>query len=426
MIGDRLEARLRLDPDGDPRHEVGRVWDRVGSAPTLRVRRPVQTALRPLGALVAVAVLVALGVFVRPLLNGPGATPSPSPSPTPLGTFDAAQIKAIVDPWLVTLGPTDRPPLSVTVLGGQGVEASYTVGTLPGSPPEASTGRIGEVSRVFLSGAIATIDACAQTQVLNCAKPIETTMRLDDPIARWWEPWPDGDPTTIRMLVEGTSGLAPIAASLDELAGSFTPGVGAALLDAAVAAPRRFAPGSQRSPVDTEWLIVDAIIPRAAGQPEENVIPTDGFPPFSTRFASQPPVGLMAGSRGNHDPVVDLDPDLLAFVGNAGGISSSSQDLAEMALETWGSTTSLDVATVAYLTDATNGRRLPIAADGLCPCADGDVRLLIRSIGHAVGWSSIMAYSWDQNTAIGVVMGRDWRDQDLDSLLHDLTTIRPG
>jgi hypothetical protein len=337
MIGDRLEARLRLDPDGDPRHQVGRVWARVGTAPTQRVRRPVITSLRPLGALLAVVVLIAAGLVIRPLINQPGKTPSPSPSPTPRPTFDPAQLRAIVDPWMVTLGPTDRPPVSVTIIGSQGVTASYTVGTLPASPPEASTGRIGELSRVYLSAAIVTLDACAQTAVLLCAKAIETTMRLDDPVARWWPPWPDADPTTVRMLLEGTSGLAPVAASLADLAGSFTPGSGPALLDAAVAAPRRFTPGSERSPVDTEWYILDAIIPVASGQPAENVIPIDG-PPFS-RLADQAPLDLMAGSRGNHDPVSDLDPALLDFVGNSYGISGSSQDLAEMAVQTWGNAT---------------------------------------------------------------------------------------
>ena len=429
MIGDRLEARLALDPDGDPRHAVGRVWDRVGSAPTLRVQRPLLTSLRPLGALIAVAVLIALGVFVRPILTGPGATPSPSPSPTRLASFSAADIKAVVDPWMVGFGPVAvRPPISVTIIDAAGIGASYTLGTLPASPPQASTGRIGEVSRVYLGAAIATIDACAQTQVLLCAKPIETTMRLDDPVAKWWPPWPDDDPTTIRNLLEGTSGLAPVAASLDDLAASFTPGSGATLLDAAVAAPRRFARGSQRSPVDTEWLILDAVIPVVTGQPAENVIPTDGSPPFSTRFANQPAESLMSGSRANRDPVVELDPALLQFVGNSAGMSSSSQDLAETALQTWATTSQLDPAIVAYLTDAANGRRSPIGAEGVCPCEGiaSQTALRIQQVGHAVGWSSIMAYSWDQNTAIGVVLGRDWRDQDLKSLLQDLTAIRPG
>ena len=422
MTGDRLEARLRLDPDGDPRHQVGRVWARVGTAPTQRIRRPVMTSLRPLGALLAVVVLIATGLVIRPILNPPGHTPLPSPSPTPLPTFSPAQLKAIVDPWMITLGPVDRPPISVTVIGSRGVTASYTVGTLPASPPEASTGRIGEISRVYISAAIVTLDACAQTNVFLCAKPIETTMRLDDPVARWWPPWPATDPTTVRMLLEGTSGLAPVAPSLADLASSFTPGSGPALLEAAVAAPRRFVPGSQRSPVDTEWLILDAIIPVASGQPAENVIPTNGL----SRFANQPPVDLMAGSRGNHDPVADLDPALLDFVGNSAGISASSEALAAMGVLTWGSAAQLDVETVAYLTDAANGRQSPIAAEGQCPCPDGTTRSLVRQIGHAVGWTSVMAYNWDQNTGIGIVMGRDWRDQDVESLLHDLTTVFPG
>jgi len=428
MIGDRLEARLRLDPDGDPRHQIGRVWDRLGAAPTLRVRRPVLTGLRPIGAIVAAAVLVALGLFVRPSLNGPGQTPSPTPSATPLPSFDASEIKAVVDPWMIGFGPVSvRPPISVTIVGVAGTEASYTLGTMPASPPEASSGRIGEVSRVYLAAAIATIDACAQTSVFLCAKPIQTTMRLDDPVAKWWPPWPADDPTTVRNLLEGTSGLAPVAASFDDLAATFTPGSGARLLDAAVAAPRRFPRGSQRSPVDTEWLILDAIIPAATGQPAENVIPTDGFLPFSTRFANQPAESPMSGSRANRDPVVELDPALLQFVGNSAGMSSSSQDLAETALDTWGSATQLDPAIVAYLTDAANGRRSPIGAEGVCPC-DGTTNqtpLRIQQIGHAVGWSSIMAYSWEQNTAIGVVLGRDWPDRYFEALLHDLATI-PG
>jgi hypothetical protein len=426
MIGDRLEARLRLDPDGDPRHQVGRVWARVGTVPTQRVHRPVITSLRPIGTLLAVAVLIAVGLVVRPIINPPGHTPTPSPSPTPLPTFNPAQLKAIVDPWMITLGPVDRPPISVTVIGSRGVTASYTLGTLPASPPEASTGRIGELSRVYVAAAIVTLDACAQTSTLLCAKPIETTMRLDDPVARWWPPWPDDDPTTVRMLLEGTSGLAAVSPSLTDLAATFTPGSGPTLMDAAVAAPRRFTPGSQRSPVDTEWLILDAIIPVASGQPAENVIPTDGFPPFSTSFANQPPLALMAGSRGNHDPVADLDPALLEFVGNSAGISASSEDLAGMAVQTWGSATTLDVETVAYLTDAANGRQSPIAALGGCPCDGNRGALLVHQIGHAIGWTSVMAYSWDQNTAIGIVMGRDWRDQDVEALLHDLTTVFPG
>jgi hypothetical protein len=213
---------------------------------------------------------------------------------------------------------------------------------------------------------------------------------------------------------------------MTELEASFTPGSGAALLDAAVAGPRRFAPGSQRSPVDTEWLILDSIIPIAAKVPAENVIPTDGFPPFQTRFANQPPEGLMSGSRADGTGIVDLDPALLGFVGNSAGMSSSSQDLAEMAVQTWGTASERDVETTRYLTDVANGRRNPIAAVGDCPCGENDVRLQVRQIGHAVGWSSIIAYSWEQNTGIGVVLGRDWRDDDLLALLHDLATISGG
>jgi hypothetical protein len=423
MIGDRLEARLRLDPDGDPRHEVGRVWRRFDGAPTMRVRRTVSTTLRPFGALVAAAVLIALGLFIRPLVNPPGATPVPTPSATPLPSADPDVIKAIVDLWMVRFGPTDRPPISVTVIDSRGGEASYTSGTLPGSPPEASAGRIGEASRVFIGAAIAAIDACSQTGRFLCAKPAETTMLLDDPVARWWDPWPDDDPTTVRMLLEGTSGLAPVSSSITDLAASFAPGSGAALLDAAVAAPRRFTPGTVHSSVDTEWLILSAIIPAAAGQPAENVIPTDGFQPFSTRFANQPPAPLMSGSKSNGDPVVDLDPALLDFVGNAGGISSSSPDLAEMALQTWHSPEPLDPATVRYLADEADDRTYPIGAEGLCPCPGitSGPHSLVRQIGHAVGWSSIMAYSWERNSAIGLVLGRDWRQDDLDALLHDLT-----
>ena len=47
-------------------------------------------------------------------------------------------------------------------------------------------------------------------------------------------------------------------------------------------------------------------------------------------------------------------------------------------------------------------------------------------IGHAVGWTSVMAYSWEQNSAVGVVLGRDWRDDDIDALLHDLMALRIG
>src|SRR5690349_24304838 len=98
MIGDRLEARLRLDPDGDPRHRTGLVWDRLGRAPVQRVRRPALVSLRPIGALLLAVLLIGFGIVVRPIINPPGATPEPTPTPTPLPSFSSAQIKAIIDP----------------------------------------------------------------------------------------------------------------------------------------------------------------------------------------------------------------------------------------------------------------------------------------------------------------------------------------
>jgi Beta-lactamase len=436
----RLEARLRTDPTGDPVHVAGRFRDRVAMAATVRARpRAAVVSLRPIGAVLAVAVVLLGVLLLRPVLLAPAATPSPGPSstpspqPSPRAAFTSDALGALVDAWLGRFDAAARPPISVTLIGPTNVSASYSAGALPGDPATESSARIGEVSRAYVAAAIAMIDDCSQVNSeFSCRKGIfPTTMRLDDLASEWYAGWPGGDGTTVRQLVDGTSGIAPISVDLADLSRQIAASPGLdwgrqAVVARALASPRRFAAGDRREPVDTEWLVLDAIIQRATGRTSSLVIPTEAFAlPFNTRLFDQAPVELMPGSRGSGSPgapIADLDPALLDLVGNAGGIASPSADLAEFAWSEWATTETLSPAIVDLLTDAANGHAAPLGAVGGCPC-DGATRLVVAQTGRAVGWSAIVAYDFETHTAVGVTLGREAAHADLDALLQLLVAF---
>jgi hypothetical protein len=419
----RLESRLRFDPTSDPPHVPGRFRDRVAAA-AIGWQRPHGTvvALRPLGTVLAAAVILAAAVVLRPGL-GPGpSTPSPSPTPipTPLGT---GRLEAIVDPWLggIDLGEAG---LSVTVLTG-GVSATVTR-NVPGAEPV--TARIGEISRTYLSATLVAVDACSRVgSQWSCPRPeaFGSGLTLADPVSRWYETWPRADATTVGQLLEGRSGLAPTAPSVSELAELMAaqPGIDwsrDAVIARALAAPRAFPPGTVRAPSDTEAFVLEEVLRRATGLPSSQVYVTDQMPPFWTRFHDQPdPDGLIPGATLDGRAVEDLDPALLALVGDAGGMTASSQDLAEYLFWTWAAVGYFDQPSIDALVDAPHGHAEPLGASGLC-CVDGETTVILQT-GHALGWSAIAAHDFASGSSIGVVIGRDVPEADLLALVRALT-----
>jgi hypothetical protein len=112
VMDERLEARLRADATGDPRHIAGQFRDRIAGTAVVRVRRRQATSgLRPLGSVLAIAVVLAAVVILRPVITRPAATPSPVPSgtapgvvPTPEPTPNRLSIAGMIaaPPELVT------------------------------------------------------------------------------------------------------------------------------------------------------------------------------------------------------------------------------------------------------------------------------------------------------------------------------------
>lgn len=433
MIDERLELRLRLDPTGDPVHVVGGYRRRFVPGVPGRARERRSMLLRPIGAVVAVVALLVAMLIVRPNLNQPAATPVPTPTPSPLPTFVSSELDAMVDAWMGTFGPANHPAVSATIVGPDGRTASHTVGIPTPDPGAAATGRIGEVGWVHVAVAAALVHSCVIDQSIPRCPPLRvgTSFSLDDPVRRWYGDWPAADSTTVRQLFEGTSGVAAVGATIADVAAQIAATPGAdwsrrAVLRRAIQAPRRFAAGTQRAPVDTESMLLDEILVTATGLQPGDLFRGDVFPPAATRLASETPVGLLPGHLAIGDPAPDLDPMVLNVLGASGGMTASSQDLAELAVEAWGTSSSLHPGLVAVLADSSRGHLAPPGAQGLCPCPNDSFHDLISQTGRAPGWTAVIAYSYEQQTGIGLVVARTWRDQDIGSLVHELMTLNPN
>jgi CubicO group peptidase (beta-lactamase class C family) len=183
----------------------------------------------------------------------------------------------------------------------------------------------------------------------------------------------------------------------------------------AIAAPRVFALGSQHAPTDTEGYVLEELLEAATGMSSSEIISADGVPPFLTRYFDQAqPDGLVAGLRLDGGRIADLDPAVLDLVGNAGGMTSSSDDLAEYTT-VW-HTVDFGLREVTdTLVDAANDHANPLAARGIC-CRDGEVTTIVAT-GHAFGWSALIASDLELGVSVGVVAGRDISEADLEALL---------
>ena len=429
-MDDRLERRLHDDPPGDRPYTPARFEDRLASAAAVRpVRNRVVSRELSLGFVTAgVAAILVLSVL-RWGVFGPGdSNPSPSrPAPTPSVPHepDPTVLRAVVVAWAERHG---LPSGSVSIVDRRGEGLTIGLGGFA-ADDEAAVGRIGEASRLYVTaGALVLLD-CSHEGQTGCSLPVETdAMRIDDPIARWFPTSPVGD-RTVRQLLEGSSGIAAIGPTFEDLASRIDADRGAAwdrasVLDGAMAAAPRFEPGARREPVDTETLVLEEIIRRATDREPDVWIEVTSYGHAGLRrtwIGDAEGIPLMPGHAGG-DTLADLDGTLLRLLGASGGIAADSDDLARFAGFEWGTTVTQSADALALATDADGGHQAPLGAVGYCPCT-GDVRSVIALTGHAIGWSSLAGYDLDRNAGIGVVVDTDLTQSVLEELLAELITV---
>jgi len=437
MIDERLETRLRRDPTNDRRHEVGMFRHRLSDAAMQRVSpRPVLRVGFSVGAVLALVLVVALLLGTRPSSVGPSPSSlAPSPSPSASGSPSrsaGADIQPTVDEWAAANG---SPPVLATVVGPTGELWSAGAGFPVDATAAGSSVRLGETARMFLVNAVLALDECGRGRSLAPCRP-DTAMgrfSLDDRVSAWLPDWPPSDATTIRELLEGSSGLDAVGPTI----GSLRDRIGAeptadwsrdSLISVAVGEPRRFVPGTARDAVDTDYMLLEDIVASVTQAPAGAYIDEvagHAFGPLGQASSAERPASLVPGNVAGDDRLTDLEPGLLAIVGDQDGIAASSEALARLAVQLWGTAISHEPAGIDYLTDVANGHSNPIAGRGACPCT-GANRSVIVATGHAVGWSSAAAYSFDRHAAIGVTLARDVPDDALDALIERLFGVIPA
>ena len=94
-----------------------------------------------------------------------------------------------------------------------------------------------------------------------------------------------------------------------------------------------------------------------------------GFGALGQASAADRPSSLLPGTVAGGARLADLEPGVLAVVGDQAGMAASSEALARLAVPLWGTAITHEPAGVDYLTDAANGHGHPLAARGACPCA---------------------------------------------------------
>jgi CubicO group peptidase (beta-lactamase class C family) len=429
-MDDRLERRLRDNPTGDRRHIPAHFEDRFASAVAVRplrrgdVRRELSLGFVTVG----VAAILVLGVLRWGVLEPGDANPSPSvtaPTASVPADADPAALRAVVLAWAERHG---LPSGSVSIVDRRGVSLTIGLGTFA-TADEAAVGRIGEASRLYVAAGVLVLLDCSRENQTGCSLPVDTgAVEIDDPIARWFPTSRVAD-RTVRQLLQGSSGIAAIGPTIEELAARIDADPEAAwdrasVLDVAMAAPLRFEAGARREPVDTEALLLEEIIRRATGRDPGVWIEVTSYGHAGLRrtwIGDVAEIPLMPGQAGG-DTVADLDVTLLELLGASGGIAADSDDLARFAAFEWGTTVTQSAEALALVTDAEGGHRAPLGAIGYCPCAGG-ARSVIALTGHAIGWSSLAGYDLDRNTGIGVVVDEDFAQPGLEELLADLITV---
>ena len=416
----RLEARLRANPTGDPMYRTGSFRDRVVAAATIgvRARHGVRNPSFA-GLALALAVVLLVSVIYRGGV-GPNPSPSPSPSATPSATFGSTRLLDVVMAWAAANG---SPDVNVSVASARG---ELWEAQSPGPAEPRLLVRLGETSRVFVVGGAVALDECAKgLGSTPCPATPAGVFSLDDRVSGWVPDWPTNDPTTVRQLLDGRSGLAPVGPTIADLRGRVLADPTAdwsraTLLSVAINAPRRFAPGAERSPVDSEFMLLEDVIARVANEPASLQIDRTTSHGHGTlgQTTGEPPVLLTRpGFLGSNRPLADLEPAVVAIEGDQGAIVAGSTGLAYLAIDTWGDTVVHDDAAVQLMGDTANGFANPFGASGTCPC-QGAARALIVATGHSTAWSSLTAYDVRDRASIGIVLDHDLPDAVLRDLLQ--------
>ena len=431
MDDDRLDRRLRSDATGDRPHDVGLFLDRLATSQRARPVRFGRASARPsLGLATAVVLALVATLALRPVLFGPGdASPTPgSSAPGPSSsTRPAIAIEALDGVLAAWSSANGNASGSLSVIDRFGEHITIGFGSRRGNTTPAA-GRIGEVGRMTVVSATLIYADCFASGSIGCILPTPGRLALHDPLRRWFPKSTIAD-RTVTQLLEGTSGVAPTGPTLADLARQIAAAPDRAwtrnaVLQASLEAPPRFEAGARREPVDTEYLILEELIGLASGEHPIDWIapPVLGHGGLEhTWFGTEVPEPLLPG-HAEGTVVADLDPRLIDLLGPAGGAAATSEDVARLAMISWGTAMVLPLDPFHAITDVDNGHREPLGAVGSCPC-DADGASVITLSGHAIGWGSLAAWDYTSQAAVGVVVDVDPSQAGLDELLQQLIAV---
>ena len=431
MDDDQLERRLRRDPTMDPLHQVGAFRDRladraIGGRPTRR-----RADVRICGPLALAAMLLVIVALIVGRMSPPAVGPGSSPPTPSLAPLPSARLQALLIDWAHG-GAVRRATLAVIGPTGERWTGSSARADEQALDP-LSTYRIGEMSRMLLVSAVMSLDECGRgVGEARCPVPaIVPPFSIDDRLGRWIPDWPNAEAITVRQLLDGTNGLAPVSSGIADLVARVGADPGAdwtesGLIARARALPPSFAPGTGFAITDTADLLLDDIITEATGRPSLFWIGSSAVSHFglvSTTFAT--PEGLVAGTLADGRRLADLPPAVVTAVGNAAGMASNALDLARYASPAWSTTSIHDPRTIAAMTAIGNDHAYGLGVRGLCPCPAGRPTVLGLT-GHAAGWSGIVAKDPVGGWSIALLVDADLTDADLEAVLDQVLATRSG
>lgn len=440
MDADRIESMLRAGPPGEPRYEPLFVLDdepgvlrtpmqALGrSRPEQRLQQPFAQAF---GAVALATLVIAGALLVRSAWNEtavgtpssvPPATASPSPSPRDVS---GAELERTVGAWVTEFGADAAVGVAVD---GQ----IYAGGTIHAA---SSLIRIGQVSRLYL--------AAVALQLVD-----EGALSLDDRLSRFVPEWPHADAITIRMLLDGSSGVASFGEPLDVLerrvaADPSRPWGPQDALEIAIDLAPRFDPGTRASPTDTDDALLAVVIDQSTGATTSLEIRRRVLDPFDLRttFAAGepvPPAGtptdriagaseMLHGHRAGPAPGVvetvdDLDPDVLAVLGPSRGMAATVVDLARWSHLVHREPDVLSERSRALLDDSYE--RGGVGGIASCPCAGASTRALVIG-GPAGAYSALVAWFPHDGTSITIATDRVVSPENLQALLERVYALVP-
>lgn len=436
MDDERLERRLREDPTMDPVHRIGsfrdRLLERPAGRPTWRPARASRTnGWLAVAAAAVVAIALLAGRLMAPSESSVVGPQGGSAAPTPSGdVLPTALLQAVLDDW-GHRGLVHHATLAVVGPRGETWTGSFAAAGESALDPVA-TARIGEMSRMLLVSAVMSLDECGRglgyaTCPGSMARP---PFSIDDRLSRWIPDWPNAEAISVRRLLDGTSGLAPVTSGLTDLLAQVRADPQAdwtqdGLIARARRLPPSFAPGQGFAVTDTADLLLDAIVSKVTGRPSLFWIgssATDHFGLVSTTLAETAPEDLMPGTLKDGSRISDLPSAALTAVGESSGVSSNVLDLARFANAAWSSTSIHDGSTIAAITAVDNQRAYGLGVRGFCPCEAGRPTV-VGLTGHAAAWSGVVAKDTVGGWAVAVLQDSDLADSDLKAVLQKVLVV---